>query len=85
MAKIQLAHDLGKRVDGHAPGLRGEAAKTYIEAGITSDHECFTLDEALDKLSFGMKIQIREGSAAKNFEALWTLSLIHISEPTRPY
>ncbi|MCC6703104.1 MAG: adenine deaminase [Fluviicola sp.] len=73
MAKIQLAHDLGKRVDGHAPGLRGEAAKTYIDAGITTDHECFTLDEALDKLSFGMKIQIREGSAAKNFEALWTL------------
>lgn len=73
MAKIQLAHELGKRVDGHAPGLRGEAAKTYIDAGITTDHECFTLDEALDKLSFGMKIQIREGSAAKNFEALWTL------------
>lgn len=73
MAKIKLAHDLGKEVDGHAPGLRGEDAKNYIAAGITTDHECFTKDEALDKLKYGMKIIIREGSAAKNFEALWTL------------
>jgi adenine deaminase len=73
MAKIKLAHDLGKQVDGHAPGLRGEDAKNYIAAGITTDHECFTKDEALDKLKYGMKIIIREGSAAKNFEELWTL------------
>ena len=68
--KIQYAKELGKPVDGHAPGLRGETAKQYIDAGIYTDHECFTKDEALDKLKYGMKILIREGSAAKNFEAL---------------
>jgi adenine deaminase len=73
MAKIDLAIKMNKQVDGHAPGLRGEAAKKYIEAGITTDHECFTKPEALDKLKYGMKIIIREGSAAKNFEELWTL------------
>lgn len=70
MKKISAAHRLLKPVDGHAPGLRGEQAKQYISAGITTDHECFTKDEALDKLQNGMKIIIREGSAAKNFEAL---------------
>jgi adenine deaminase len=70
MKKIAAAHKLGKPVDGHAPGLRGEQAKQYIEAGISTDHECFTIDEAVDKLAYGMKILIREGSAAKNFEAL---------------
>ena len=70
MKKIEAAHALGKPVDGHAPGLMGELAKQYISAGISTDHECFTAAEALDKLRFGMKIIIREGSAAKNFEAL---------------
>jgi adenine deaminase len=70
MKKISAAHHLLKPVDGHAPGLRGEQAKQYIAAGITTDHECFTAEEALDKLKYGMKIIIREGSAAKNFEAL---------------
>ncbi len=70
LAKITSAQKYNKPVDGHAPGLRGEAAKKYIEAGITTDHECFTAEEALDKLKYGMKILIREGSAAKNFEAL---------------
>jgi adenine deaminase len=87
MKKIATAHRLNKPVDGHAPGLRGEDAKRYIEAwtspnpahggvsnssvvGISTDHECFTKEEALDKLKYGMKIIIREGSAAKNFEAL---------------
>ena len=70
MKKIAAAHALGKPVDGHAPGLRGNQAKEYIEAGISTDHECFTAEEALDKLQYGMKIIIREGSAAKNFEAL---------------
>lgn len=70
MAKISAAKELGKPVDGHAPGLRGEMARAYIEAGISTDHECFTAEEALDKLKCGMKIIIREGSAAKNFEAL---------------
>ena len=70
MLKIKAAQEAGKVVDGHAPGLRGEDAKKYIEAGISTDHECFTKEEALDKLKYGMKIIIREGSAAKNFEAL---------------
>ena len=70
MKKIAYAHELNKPVDGHAPGLRGDIAKQYIEAGISTDHECFTAEEALDKLKHGMKILIREGSAAKNFEAL---------------
>jgi adenine deaminase len=73
MEKIKAAHAIGKPVDGHAPGLMGELAKQYIEAGISTDHECFTMEEALDKLSFGMHILIREGSAAKNFEALYEL------------
>jgi len=75
MKKIAAAHRLLKPVDGHAPGLKGELAKKYIAAGITTDHECFTKDEALDKLQNGMKIIIREGSAAKNFEAL--IDLLH--------
>jgi adenine deaminase len=73
MEKIKAAHAIGKPVDGHAPGLMGEQAKQYIEAGISTDHECFTMEEAVDKLSFGMHILIREGSAAKNFEALYEL------------
>ncbi len=75
MKKIALAKKYNKPVDGHAPGLRGSDAKKYIDAGISTDHECFTAEEALDKLSFGMKILIREGSAAKNFEAL--IDLMH--------
>lgn len=71
--KIAAAHKLKKPIDGHAPGLRGEAVKKYIEAGISTDHECFTIEEALDKLALGMKILIREGSAAKNFNALYEL------------
>ena len=71
--KINAAHKAGKPVDGHAPGLRGEEAKKYIAAGISTDHECFSMNEALDKLGFGMKILIREGSAAKNFDALYPL------------
>jgi len=70
MDKIAAARRLGKPVDGHAPGLRGEQARQYIEAGISTDHECFTAEEALDKLRYGMKILIREGSAARNFDAL---------------
>jgi adenine deaminase len=76
MKKIQAARQAGKPIDGHAPGLRGEQARQYIEAGepgqviISTDHECFTREEALDKLQYGMKIIIREGSAARNFEAL---------------
>jgi adenine deaminase len=73
LAKVKAAHDRKKRVDGHAPGLRGAEAAKYIAAGITTDHECFTKEEALDKLAAGCKISIREGSAARNFDALHTL------------
>src|SRR4051812_613855 len=68
--KIALAKKHNKPVDGHAPGLMREDAATYIAAGISTDHECFTEKEALGKLKLGMKILIREGSAAKNFNAL---------------
>jgi adenine deaminase len=79
MAKIKAAQKHNKPVDGHAPGLRGEAAKKYIAAGISTDHECFTIEEALEKLEYGMHILIREGSAAKNFEALYPLIDSHTS------
>lgn len=81
MKKINSAKKYKKPVDGHAPGLRCEDAKKYIEAGmpgqvvISTDHECFTKEEAADKLKYGMKILIREGSAAKNFDAL--IDLLH--------
>lgn len=73
MKKIETAKKYGKPIDGHAPGLKGEDAKKYIEAGITTDHECYTIEEAYEKLKYGMKIQIREGSSAKNFETLLPL------------
>lgn len=72
-AKIELAKKYRKPVDGHAPGLKGDLAKKYIDAGISTDHECFTAEEAIDKLKYGMKVQIRQGSAARNFEALYHL------------
>ncbi|MFM7671560.1 MAG: adenine deaminase [Bacteroidota bacterium] len=77
MQKIQAAKEVGKPVDGHAPGLRGNEAQRYIDAGMSTDHECFTYEEAKDKLDRGMKILIREGSAAKNFEALIPLLQDH--------
>ncbi|MBW1692205.1 MAG: adenine deaminase [Deltaproteobacteria bacterium] len=69
-AKINVAKSFHKPIDGHAPGLRGEALKRYIGAGISTDHECVTYAEAMEKLTLGMKVQIREGSAAKNFNDL---------------
>ncbi|GAB4037614.1 adenine deaminase [Spirosoma jeollabukense] len=70
LAKIALAKAFNKPVDGHAPGLMGDDAQRYINAGISTDHECFTYEEGLDKARRGMYILIREGSAARNFEAL---------------
>jgi len=70
IAKINWAKHYNKPVDGHAPGLRGEAAKQYADHGISTDHECFTYDEAKEKIGYGVKILIREGSAARNFDAL---------------
>ncbi|MBB6327235.1 adenine deaminase [Algoriphagus iocasae] len=70
MEKIRISKKYGKPIDGHAPGLKGELAEKYFSAGPSTDHECFTYEEALGKIKLGMKIAIREGSAAKNFEAL---------------
>ena len=70
LKKIEHAKNNNKPIDGHAPGLRGDNVTKYISAGISTDHECFTNEEALEKLQKGMKVIIREGSAAKNFEAL---------------
>ena len=75
--KIKSSLALGKPVDGHAPGLRGDHAVAYIAAGISTDHECTSFDEAIHKLRAGMKILIREGSAAKNYEALKSLIDFH--------
>ncbi len=73
LEKIAIARRLGMPVDGHAPGLRGEAAHRYAAAGISTDHECFDIEEAWDKIEAGMHILIREGSAARNFETLHPL------------
>lgn len=75
--KLKIAGKYNKPVDGHAPALSGEPLKKYISAGITTDHECTSLDEALEKISLGMKILIREGSAARNLDALKPLLKIH--------
>jgi adenine deaminase len=68
--KLDCAKELNKPIDGHAPGLSGELLRKYVSAGITTDHECSRLEEAKEKISLGMKILIREGSAAKNLNAL---------------
>ncbi len=73
MKKIAIAKKFNKPIDGHAPGLIGDDLIKYQSAGISTDHECFTLEEALEKIALGMKIIIREGSAARNFEALHPL------------
>lgn len=80
LKKIEWAKKSNKPVDGHAPGLRGLDLEKYISAGITTDHECFTYNEAKEKLSLGMKVIIREGSAAKNFDALIDLLPEHYEE-----
>jgi adenine deaminase len=70
ISKIESARDLGKPVDGHAPGLTGDHLKKYVAAGISTDHECSTIEEAREKIALGMKILIREGSAARNLDSL---------------
>jgi len=70
LKKLEMAKAHHKAIDGHSPGLSGDDLKKYVAAGITTDHECFTMEEALEKLSLGMKILIREGSAVKNFDDL---------------
>jgi adenine deaminase len=77
LAKLAVARAMGRPIDGHAPGLRGEQVRQYAAAGITTDHECTELEEALEKIAAGMKILIREGSAARNFDALHLLLRLH--------
>jgi len=77
LAKINLAKSYGKVIDGHAPGLRGEELARYIHSGISTDHECFSKSEALEKIRLGMRVQIREGSAAKNFDELIPITEEH--------
>jgi adenine deaminase len=77
MAKLGVAAKMGKRVDGHAPGLRGDALATYAQAGISTDHESGTLEECYEKLALGMKILLRQGSSARNFEVLHPLITSH--------
>jgi adenine deaminase len=77
LAKLAVARAMGRPIDGHAPGLRGEQVRQYAAAGITTDHECTELEEALEKIAAGMKILIREGSAARNFDALHPLLRLH--------
>ncbi len=77
LEKIRIAKELNKPIDGHAPGLSGKNVENYIKAGISTDHECSTLEEALYKIKHGMKIIIREGSAAKNYSALHSLFQSH--------
>lgn len=90
LAKIAASKAAAKPIDGHAPGLSGEALKQYIATGISSDHECTTYEEALEKLQLGMKVLIREGSAAKNFDALipllkdWPHQLMFCSDDKHP-
>lgn len=70
MKKIESAHRHNKPIDGHAPLLSGDDLKKYCASGISTDHECSSVEEAMEKISLGMKIQIREGSAANNFDNL---------------
>lgn len=77
VSKLSIAKKYNKPVDGHAPGLSGTDLKKYISAGISTDHECFTIEEGLEKISLGMKVLIREGSAAKNFDTLIPLITEH--------
>lgn len=70
MKKITSAQKYNKPIDGHAPGLRDDLMKNYFDAGISTDHECYSYEEGLDKIKYGVKVLIREGSAARNFDAL---------------
>lgn len=73
LAKLSVAKKYGAKIDGHIPGINGDQLKKYVEAGISTDHECFTIEEAIEKIKLGMKVLIREGSAARNFDELFPL------------
>ncbi len=76
-AKLDMAKRYGKLIDGHAPEARGEMARKYAKAGITTDHECVTPEEAIEKIGYGMKIQLRQGAAVKNFDDLIPIAHEH--------
>jgi adenine deaminase len=80
MEKLKIAQEFKKPIDGHAPGLRGQNAQNYFSKGISTDHECYTLEEAQEKIDLGVKILIREGSAARNFDALIPLAKNHADQ-----
>ncbi|WP_282036237.1 adenine deaminase [Saccharicrinis aurantiacus] len=80
LSKIKAAHRRGKKIDGHAPGIVGEGLRKYAQAGISSDHECVSTEEAIEKINRGITVQIREGSAAKNFDILADLFRTHPDE-----
>lgn len=80
LQKISVAKQYGLNIDGHAPMLSGEGLKAYVGAGISTDHECISIDEAIEKIDLGMKILIREGSAAKNLDALKSLVKSHAND-----
>ncbi len=80
LKKIALARKYSKKIDGHAPGLRGDDLKKYVNAGISTDHECTELGEALEKLELGMKIIIRESSACKDFDTLIPIAEKHYDQ-----
>ena len=90
LAKLEVAKKHGKPIDGHAPGLTGSQALNYISKGISTDHECYKHEEALFKLQNGMKVIIREGSAAKNFNTLapliphWAQQMMFCSDDKHP-
>ena len=79
-AKLDMAKKYGKLIDGHAPELRGQMAKRYAQAGITTDHECVTPQEAIEKIGYGIKVQIRQGAAVKNFDDLITIAHDHYQD-----
>lgn len=89
--KLKIAKKYNKKIDGHAPGLRGLECKAYIDHGISTDHECISYEEGKEKIEFGMKVLIREGSAAKNFDALIPLlseypeSIMFCSDDKHPH
>ncbi len=80
MAKLRAAAKMGKRVDGHAPGLRGPDLAIYVRAGISTDHESLSLEECYEKLALGMKIQLRQGSSARNLDDLHPLISSHAAQ-----
>lgn len=89
--KLNIAKRLNKKIDGHAPGLKGEDCKNYIDHGISTDHECVSYEDGKEKIEYGMKVLIREGSAAKNFDALIDLisdypeSIMFCSDDKHPH